>query len=211
VDAVIRPAVPDDASEVTRLIYIAGRSHVQTSIYDLMFPGSMEEKLEKLHGLYTADTRSWFHYSHFLVSEVDGKVAGTLCGYSERESGDHKIMEAFVEMGMSREEGIAFMQRMQAFFRVYPKHPDDAWVIESVAVFENYRGHGIIQPLLREILETGRRRGFRHAELGMLIGNAPAQRAYEKVGFTAADENIDREFEKIFASPGIVRMVKGLY
>jgi GNAT superfamily N-acetyltransferase len=211
VEALIRPAQPKDAPEVTVLMYMAGKSHLQTSVYDLMFPGDLEETLEKLRGLYTANVRSWFHYSHFLVSEVDGKAVATLCGYNELESGGHKVRDALMELGMDRAEWSSLKQRMQPFYRVNPKHPEDAWVLEAVAVFPPYRGNGLIQGLLREILEIGKRRGYRHAELRMFIGNEPARRAYEKAGFIAAEERVDPEFEKIFASPGMVRMVKELY
>ena len=43
--------------------------------------------------------------------------------------------------------------------------------------------------LLEEILAAGRRRGHRQAQISILIGNTPAERAYEQVGFRKADEN----------------------
>jgi GNAT superfamily N-acetyltransferase len=205
-NASIRPATPNDVSEVTRLMYLAGKSHVETSVYDVM-PGSMELRLERLGRLYKAAAHSWYRFDSYLVGEMEGKVAGSLCGYNEREKGGPRLREAFIEIGIDRAEGKAIFERMQPFYHVYPVHPDDVWVIEHVAVFPEFRGHGVITALLEEILEQGRRSGYIHAELGMLIGNAPAQRAYEKIGFTAADERTDAEFEKIFGAPGMVRMV----
>ena len=209
-DAVIRPAEPRDVSEVTRLMYLAGKSNVETSIYDLTFPGSMEERLEKLGSLFTASTRSWYHHSFYLVNEVEGKVAGSLCGYNELEAGGAKLREAFIEIGIDRAEGMAMYERMQPFYRVNPIHPKDAWVIEHVAVFPEYCGQGLIYKLLNQILERGRGLGYKHAELGMLIGNTPARKAYEKAGFVITDEYTDPDFEKIFGSPGMVRMVAKL-
>jgi ribosomal protein S18 acetylase RimI-like enzyme len=206
-NASIRPAAPDDVSEVTRLMYIAGKSQVETSIYDVMWPESMGVRLEKLGRLYNAAARSWYRFDSYLVGEMEGKVAGSLCGYNEREKGGPRLREAFIEIGIDRTEARAISERMQPFYRVYPVHPEDAWVIEHVAVFPEFRGQGLITALLEEILEQGRRSGYKHAELGMLIGNLPAQKAYEKIGFTAADERTDAEFEKIFGAPGMVRMV----
>jgi GNAT superfamily N-acetyltransferase len=205
-ESLIRPAAPGDATEVARLMYLAGKSHVKTSIYDLTFPGSMEERLSKLTALLTTQARSWYHYSHYLVSEVDGSVAGSLCGFNDREAGGSLMQQAYIEIGTDRAEGKAMFERLQPFYRVNPVHYEDSWVVEHVAVFPDFRGQGIISALLEEILDRGRGRGFKSAELNMLIGNTPAQRAYEKVGFIVVEENTDEEFMKIFGSPGMVRL-----
>jgi translation initiation factor 4G len=99
------------------------------------------------------------------------------------------------------------VERLQPFYRVYPSHPDDAWVIENVAVLPDFRRRGVINALLMEVLDKGRQRAYRYAELGMLIGNLPAQRAYEKAGMVVVEEMTDPEFEEIFGSPGMARMV----
>jgi GNAT superfamily N-acetyltransferase len=204
--AFIRPAVPEDAPVVAQLMYLAGKSHVETSIYDLMFPGSMEERLNKLAGLFTARARSWYHYSYYLVSEVDGRIAGSLCGFNELEAGGTLLRDAFIEIGTDRAEGKAMDERMQPFHRVNPKHYEDSWVVEHVAVFPDFRGRGVIGDLLREILDRGRELGYGSAELNMLIGNTPAMRAYDKAGFFIVEENTDEEFMRIFGSPGMSRL-----
>ena len=207
----IRPATPDDISRVTQLMYLAAKSNVEVSIYDLMFPGSMEERMEKLSKLYMATTRSFYHYSHYLVAELEGEIAGSLCGYSELEAGGLMMREALVEIGIDRSEEMAMYERMRPFFHVNPTHPEDSWIIEHVAIFPEYRGNGLVLSLLERIMAKGYELGFRYAELGMLMGNLSAQRAYEKAGFIAAEEKTDPEFERIFGSPGMVRMVKELY
>lgn len=205
-ESLIRPAVPGDAPEVATLMYLAAKSHVETSIYDLTFPGSMEERLAKLAALFTAQTRSWYHYSHYLVSESGGSIMGCLCGFNEQEAGGRLLQEAYSEIGTDRAEGKAMYERMQPFHRVNPKHYEDSWVIEHVAVFPEYRGQGVISALLQQILDRGRERGYSSAELNMLIGNTPAQRAYEKAGFVVVEENTDDEFMRIFESPGMARL-----
>jgi translation initiation factor 4G len=205
-NAIIRPATPRDASTVAELMYLAGKSHVETSIYDLMFPGSMEERLRKLAGLFTAQARSWYQYSYYLASEVGGAVAGSLCGFNELEAGGALLRDAFIEIGTDRAEGKAMYERMQPFHRVNPKHYEDSWVVEHVAVLAGFRGQGIVTGLLEEILQRGRELGYRCAELNMLIGNTPAQMAYEKAGFIVVEENTDEEFMRLFGSPGMARL-----
>jgi len=187
-------------------MYLAGKSHVEKSIYDIMWPQSMDLRMARLAALYKASARSWYRYDSYLVSELDGKVSGSLCGYNELESGGPKLGEAFKEIGIDRSEGRAILEALQPYYRVCPVHPEDAWIVEHVAVFPEFRGRGIIIDLLEKVLERGRQRGYKYAQLDMLIGNAPAQRAYEKAGFRASDEREDPEFAKIFGAPGILKM-----
>jgi RimJ/RimL family protein N-acetyltransferase len=57
------------------------------------------------------------------------------------------------------------------------------------------------------MFEAGRERGAKTADIGVLIGNDPAQRAYEKCGFAVVDERRDAEFEAVYGSPG-ARMLR---
>ncbi|OFW55713.1 MAG: hypothetical protein A2W01_10345 [Candidatus Solincola sediminis] len=204
--AAIREAAPEDVDAVTRLMYLAGKSNVEKSIYDIMWPQSMDLRMGRLAALYKASARSWYRYDCYLVSESDGKVAGSLCGYNELESGDLKVRDAFIEVGVDREEWQVMLQALQPYYRVRPDHPEDAWIIEHVAVFPEFRGRGLILDLLEKILERGRERGYKLAQLDMLIGNAPAQRAYEKAGFKASDQREDPEFATLFGAPGMLKM-----
>ena len=44
----IRPARPQDVEAAAQLLYISERAVAQASVYDFIFPGSMEERLEKI-------------------------------------------------------------------------------------------------------------------------------------------------------------------
>ena len=204
---IIRPAVPDNAAEVAKLMYISSISPVRNALYDLMFPGAAEQRLEQLRGLYLADARSWFHFSHYLVAEVNGEVAAALCGYSEPEAGRLKLAEALPEIGWDEQEGIAFAERMEPILRVYPTFTDDVWIIENVATFPQYRRMGLINSLLKEIVKAGRDNGHMKVGLGIIIGNLPARKAYERIGFKLTEEYFDGSFEEIFGCPGMARMV----
>lgn len=204
--ATLRPAAPGDAPAAARLMYLAAKSHVDKPLYDLMFPGSMEETLGRLAALFNTEARSWYHHSHYLVAEVDGEVAGCLCGFNDLESGRSRLRDAFIEIGIDRAEGKAMYERTLPFHRVNPGHYEDSWVVEHAAVFPRFRGRGIMTSLLSEVLARGRRSGYKCAELNMLIGNVPALGAYEKAGFVVVEENTDDEFMAIFKCPGMARL-----
>src|ERR1700747_412172 len=65
---------------------------------------------------------------------------------------------------------------------------EGAWVVESVATLPEFRRRGLADALMSEILEAGRARDHRLAQLTILIGNVAARRAYEKAGFSVRDE-----------------------
>ncbi len=85
---------------------------------------------------------------------------------------------------------------------------DGAWVVESVATLPEFRRRGMVDAMMSEILEDGRARGHRIAQLTILIGNVAAQRAYEKAGFIVRDEKRHRDFEAALGAPGFMRMVR---
>lgn len=204
----IRSAGVGDIEELAFLVYLAGKSHMRRSIYDLMFPGNEEYQLEVLRNLLLV--RPWFHFSMFLVADVGGKAAASLCGYSELETGGPKLSAALREIGWSRREVEGAISRLEPFRRVFPPHPRDAWILEHAATMQGHRGKGMIAGLFRDFIAIGYERGYRHVELGIFTGNLPAQRAYEKLGFMTTDEYADAAFEELFGCPGMTRMVLSL-
>ena len=64
--------------------------------------------------------------------------------------------------------------------------------ITNVAVFPEYRNQGIATKLLQYVVEDGRKHGLVEFTLEVRVGNKPAIRAYEKVGFES--EGIRRNF-----------------
>lgn len=52
------------------------------------------------------------------------------------------------------------------------------------------------------MLDRGRERGAKTADIGAFIGNDPAHRLYEKCGFVVVDEARDKEFEAVYGCPG---------
>ncbi|OLS12241.1 MAG: acetyltransferase, GNAT superfamily protein [Promethearchaeota archaeon CR_4] len=64
--------------------------------------------------------------------------------------------------------------------------PDDAegaWVIESVAILPEFRKKGIVNMVLAEEIDKGRKNGFKLAQNSVIISNSPVRQAYEKRGF----------------------------
>lgn len=208
-DHVIRQAAPADAERIAYLSYLAGRGHVRTSAYDLMFPGPAGptgERLGAMARILESRSRSWFHHSYYTVAQIEGAAAASLCAFVKREGRNQPLFLAFKETGWTDDDLAAMGQRMQPFILAETEVPDDAWVIENVACYEQHRRRGLVNALLESAVARGLEQGCGSMRIGVFIGNEPAIRAYRKVGFEITAEKRAPEFASVFNCPGMYQM-----
>jgi ribosomal protein S18 acetylase RimI-like enzyme len=210
---IIRPACPDDASFLAQVILLAGRAHVRRGIWEVILGGSEEECLSFLEALTVTRIPHLFHYSCYLVGELGGAPAAGLGGYDPRLVGYPALRAAIPEVveklwltGVDP-EGEGHSSRV---LDCVPDLLEGAWVIDSVATLPEFRRQGIASRLLEEILERGRQKGFRQAQINMYIGNTAAQSAYEKHGFSVLEVKRDPSFEQEMGCPGMMSLVREL-
>jgi ribosomal protein S18 acetylase RimI-like enzyme len=206
----IRGARPDDAPFLARTDLIASRGHVDFGIFDLAFPDSEELRLRYLELMAVSERRSFHHYSRFLVAEVDGTPAAALCGYTENKAIWQAMEEARKEvlpgLGIGAGDWEVARERMApALTCPYPPAAG-AWSVEWVGCLPEYRRRGLVNALLEAILDEGRRTGHTLAEIAVLIGNEPAQGAYEKAGFVAYEDIRHPDFERVMRGPGMRKL-----
>ena len=209
----IRPAVDADVPFIAWVQQEAARSHLPQGFWDLAFPGSEADRLRIVGRIAKGSAQSFCHWSRFLVAEVDGRAAAALSAYTQPSvAGGSAFFEslgaALDAEGWSEEERQSMNVRIAPFLTCLPDTAEDAWVIEWVATRPDYRGRGLVRALLHEILDRGRERGHAQAQIAVLIGNTPAQRAYEGVGFRVADEKTHPDFERTIGCPGIRRLLR---
>jgi ribosomal protein S18 acetylase RimI-like enzyme len=80
--------------------------------------------------------------------------------------------------------------------------PAGTWIVENVGTRPDCRRRGLVHALLEDALASGRRSGCMTAQISCLIGNDPAQRAYEQVGFRVVEERRDGNSSGCSARPG---------
>lgn len=185
----------------------AHRSHVERGLWDFVVGGGEEDCLRYLEALAVTERPHWAHHSTFVVAEVEGQPVSALCGYFEAECGTPALRDGMSEanrvVGRSEEEHAEGWQRAGSIILVAPEHEAGVWIVEHVATLPEFRRRGLVDRLLAEILQRGRERGATVADIGVLIGNDPAQRAYEKVGFAVTGEKRHPAFEAVYKCPGI--------
>jgi translation initiation factor 4G len=212
-DLKIRSARPEDAQFLAWVILISGRAHVKRGIWEVILGGTEEENLAFLKRLTVTRTLHLFHYTCFIVAEVDGRLVAALGGYDPKVLGYPALRQAVVEvsqdMGFSKPDEAA-MKRSEKVLCCIPDEVEGAWVIDSVATVPEFRRKGIVSKLLEEILEKGSKQGFHRAQINMYIGNIPAQKAYEKHGFRIFGEKRHPSFKAEIGSPGMLSLIRDI-
>jgi ribosomal protein S18 acetylase RimI-like enzyme len=208
----IRRGRADDADFLARVMMLASRGHLPRGVWDLIAGGSEQNCLDYLRRLALAEPVSLCHYSSFIVAEHEGRPAAALCGFDPRAGGWEVLSEAMKnvqrEKGWTPADEKASANRTASVWQCTFDTLEGAWVVESVATMPEFRRRGLVDSLVAEILEAGRARGHRIAQLTILIGNVAAQCAYEKAGFTVRDQKRHRDFEAALGAPGFMRMVR---
>lgn len=207
-DVRIRPAERGDTRFLVWVMQEAARSHLEKGVMDLALPDD-EARVEFLDAASHAEPRSFFRYDNFLVAEIDGRQVAGLSAFEPRIAMpelERAEREAAKELGWSEQELRDMQDRFAIALTCYPDTPEERWIVEWVATVPEFRGRGIVQQLLLAILDRGRERGYRKAQIGYLLGNTPAQRCYERVGFETVYERKDPDFEAALACPGMACM-----
>lgn len=211
-DIATRDATEADAEFVAWVQLAAARSHVEIGFWDLVFNDKPDdaEILRNMVGVVAARARSFSHWSGFRIAEVDGVPAAGLSGYEPAKVTDEVMGEALLEaattLNWAPEVLGNFGERAAPFLECIEPAPADHWVVEWVATKAEFRGKGLVKRLLHEMLERGRERGFRHAQISVLLGNTPAERAYEGIGFRTFDDKTSPAFEAAMGAAGLRRM-----
>jgi len=210
----IRPAEPKDLPFIAWVELQAARGHLPRGFWDIWLQRPEPECLHYLEQLAQTPTQSWFHYSAFTVAELDGRVAAAMCGYDDKELGGEKTFAASQEAarmcGWSDAEFQAIAERIPPVLTCVSEPAPGAWIVENVATLPEFRRRGLVDRLLKVVLEIGRSKGYRTGQISVLIGNTPAQRAYEKAGFKVVDEKRHPDFEKMVGEPGMRRLLRDI-
>ncbi len=184
----------------------AARSHLERGMWDLYLDQPEAAILRYIETLASTEVRHFGHYMNFIVAEVDGRPAAALSGYFEAVTTLPMFIAGMDEtnrkLGVTAEQHQAGWGRAGSITNCNIEHIPDTWIAEWVATAPEFRRRGLVDALLAQLLDIGRKRGASTADIGVLIDNDNAQRAYEKAGFAVVAEVRNAEFEAAYGCPG---------
>lgn len=210
--APIRPARREDAPFLAWAMLAASRSHLPRGSWDLLLDGPEEELLGILARLAVGEPPTMCHWSGFRVALVDGQPAAAMAGYDTAGlAGLEPLLDAALgARGWTAARIAAAAARFAPFETCSIEQPTGVWIVEWVATDPARRRRGLARDLLVCILDEGRRRGHTRAQVGMLLGNDAALRAYLGAGFRVEAERRDEAFAAALGCPGTARLARAL-
>jgi ribosomal protein S18 acetylase RimI-like enzyme len=209
----IRPARADDASFIARNILSSQRGPFPRGWFDIALGWDEPQCLDFVERIAIAPTQSWWHITKFIIAEVEGEPAASLCALpaeGTEAAARAAIREVATAIGLSATDLMAIFRRGAYGANCWVQGGEGEWLIEHVATLPAYRGRGLVQALIDHALATGREAGFERASISFLIGNEAAERCYAKAGFAFAEEKRDPAFEALTGSPGFRRFVRAM-
>jgi translation initiation factor 4G len=202
----------EHAPFIAWVILTAFRSHLEKGFWDFMRPGTDGEILRYLEALTTSKAPHWAHLPLFIVAEVDGEPAAALSGYLGEEHGGARLRDGMAEADAvtGQAPDAEAIGRALTILNVAPEHVPGAWIIEDVATRPEFRRRGLVDALMQEIMERGRKRGATVSDIGVFIGNDSAQKAYQKAGYVVVGEKTHPDFEAVYGTPGVRTLRRSL-
>lgn len=199
----IKKASKEDAENLAKAILGSSRAGKKIGIFDLIFETSLEaELLEKLRELVVSETKSYCHFSNFLLASGGQKFSGTICGYEPRVATRDVFTQALEAIGVDEN----YQERIAAYLLVEPTIDRQTWVLDFMTVSEGCEPLPVFRELLKKSLLTARLKGYRKAQTMVEIGSADTQILYEKLGFEVIDEKRSELYAEQFGRDGIKRL-----
>jgi translation initiation factor 4G len=205
----IRRAAESDLDLLLWVMLAASRSQLDRGIWEYLNASGEAETLSFLRRLLTSDTLHLFHWSLFLVAELDGEPGAAMCAYDSSTQGfDVALPEMMAATAAEHidTEDPEYVRRtgvmLGGFIMDDPGPSGPRWVIENVATTPEMRRRGLVDGLLHQLLGHGRERGFEYAQISVFIDNERARRAYIKAGFEPLAEQRSEDWAREIGCPG---------
>lgn len=169
-NTIIREARKDEAPVIAELLMMAW------PVEDIMTSNGIS--YEELHETVTAIVSlpaSIYSYEHTFVAEVDGRVAGAMCGY---DGADYQVLKQPIVDALGEDSEFARLQETEA----------GEYYLDSVGVHPDFRGRGIGSKLFEAQIARAAEQG--HSRVGLIVDvdKPEAEALYERLGFSYHDD-----------------------
>jgi GNAT superfamily N-acetyltransferase len=202
----IRPAQPnaEDAAAFAALANMAAHDLI-ADMFGKNYPRILGQMFLRCGNLF----------SHRLVhfAEVNGKVTGLLHAFHALHKAD---MDGKTTLLLMRYTGLGLISSLLTRFRLrlllnfMDALPPEAYYLQCIAVYPQFRGQGLSKLLLAKADDLARLENSRTVELDVETDNMVAMNAYQGHGMCVASSSPVLYFQKQKRNIALHRMVKTL-
>ena len=204
-EIVFRSAVLRDAPALATLICLASQGHYPTTGFEFSLGGTREHQLAELARLAAAGARTRFHFSHFEVAEVDGRVVASAAGF-DQDRAEEQVPDALREIGWSEDAIQSLNQRLGEIYQEFPAEPPSCWTLDHVAVLPAHRHMGLARAVVERQFARARAAGLHLCKLEVFRDNLKAISLYQSLGFVAGAPFCEEPLRRLMGRDAMVRM-----
>jgi hypothetical protein len=199
----IRKATEQDSDLIAWGMLKSSQAGKNKGVFHCVFETTDDQKVLKLlKRLAVTQTKSFCHFTNFIVAEADGEPAGVLCGYEPRIATHEIFTKALEELGYDE----SYEERVASYLLVKPEIDKKTWMLDFMAVKEGFNEFSILKEMVQKSLLNARLKGYRKAQTMIEIGSVEAKMTYEKLGFRYVDEKQSDYYKEQFGRAGIMRL-----
>lgn len=163
-----KKAQPQDCNQIAELMNIAADG-LLNFFFDDLVPGADALDVVAKALLHENPT---IYYPNYLLAKDGNNILGAMGSYDAKYNRITEEMRDFIPADRLEKSAPMFNSRV-----------DDTLYIESLAVYEQYRSHGIATRFLELAEQKANDMGLKGVSLHVFDGNTKAKRLYEKFGF----------------------------
>ncbi len=178
----IRLATQDDLSQIAKIIWHSENTGAEVYSYAALFDLNESEFLERFSKILNNEFLGHpLGYKNFhLIFSNDQLLGGFALHQEDAKRTSGMLSTGALMMGFSRAEMQKAFEKMEKWKFIQMAKSVGMWQLDSVAIFPEYKGHGIFQRAFQEIVENN---VFESIEVQVWNHNLPAIQAYHKLGF----------------------------
>jgi len=173
----IRPAQPEDAELVVRLIQLS-----MGVLADYLFGGVRTCVDEILAGLYTFEATR-YSWSRTDIAECDAEPVGMIISFPGSESFRRDIATGFGLLKICNLFDVMLLAVKALSIMSGVESKRDEYYLANLAVLPSHQGHGIGSALLAHVEGKARKAGLRKCSLIVDTEKPGALRLYERLGY----------------------------
>jgi ribosomal protein S18 acetylase RimI-like enzyme len=199
----VRKAQESDAPFIAEALLESSRAGKKVGIFDFIFNTSDDVTLlDYLRKFTVTTTKSYCHFSNFMLAVVNGVNAGTICGYEPRIATHDIFARALEEVGIDE----SYHERIAGYLLCEPEIDNQTWVCDFMVIKPEFKSLEILKELIRKSMLTARLKGYRKVQAMVEIGSVETEIIYKKLGFKVIDEKRSDYYEEQFGRSGILRL-----
>jgi ribosomal protein S18 acetylase RimI-like enzyme len=199
----VRKAQESDAPFIAEALLESSRAGKKVGIFDFIFNTSDDViLLDYLRKFTVTTTKSYCHFSNFMLAVVNGVNAGTICGYEPRIATHDIFARALEEVGIDE----SYHERIAGYLLCEPEIDNQTWVCDFMVIKPEFKSLEILKELIRKSMLTARLKGYRKVQAMVEIGSVETEIIYKKLGFKVIDEKRSDYYEEQFGRSGILRL-----